>query len=100
MTVNPDIASPVQLRAESRPGQPEVTPQLVDLYDRFEKALLVALWTQVGALMPLSPRTKARPHLWPWQTLLELAGRAGELVPVGRGGERRATPPANHTPGG
>jgi gentisate 1,2-dioxygenase len=100
MTVNPDIASPVQLRAESRPGQPEVTPQLVDLYQGFEKALLVPLWTQVGELMPLSPQTKAQPHLWHWQTLLELAGRAGELVPVGRGGERRAIALANPSLGG
>src|ERR1700727_2336023 len=100
MTVNPDIASPVQLRAESRPGLPEVTPQLVDLYEGFEKALLVPLWTQVGELMPLSPQTKAQPHLWHWQTLLELAGRAGELVPVGRGGERRAIALANPGLGG
>ena len=100
MTVNPDIASPVQLRAESRPGLPEVTPQLVDLYEGFEKALLVPLWTQVGELMPLSPQTKAQPHLWRWQTLLELAGRAGELVPVGRGGERRAIALANPSLGG
>ena len=100
MTVNPDIVSPVQLRAESRPGQPEVTPQLVDLYEGFEKALLVPLWTQVGELMPLSPQTKAQPHRWHWQTLLELAGRAGELVPVGRGGERRAIALANPSLGG
>ena len=76
MTANPDIVSPVQLRAENRPGQPEVTPQLVDLYEGFSKALLVPLWTQVGELMPLNPQSKAQPHLWQWQTLLELAGRA------------------------
>src|ERR1700691_4654760 len=94
MTANAEIPSPVQLRAESRPGQPEVTPQLVGLYEGFEKALLVPLWTQVGELMPLSPQTKAQPHRWHWQTLLELAGRAGQLgghpVPDAGGGRPRA----------
>ena len=33
--------------------------------------------------------------LWRWSTLLPLAERAGELVPVGRGGERRAIALAN-----
>jgi gentisate 1,2-dioxygenase len=32
----------------------------------------------------------AVPHVWRWKTLYDIAQRSGELVPVGRGGERRA----------
>lgn len=40
------------------------------------------------------------PHLWRWERLPELADQAGDLVPVGRGGERRAIAPANPSLGG
>jgi hypothetical protein len=92
--------SPVTLVAENKPGQPEVTPELEELYRGFEKELLVPLWTEIGDLMPPHPRSKAQPHRWEWQTLLELAGRAGDIVPVGRGGERRAIALANPSLGG
>ena len=62
----PGSRSPVRLRAVPGAGQPDVTPALEDLYRGFEKELLVPLWTQIG-----------------------------ELVPVGRGGERRAIALAN-----
>ena len=100
MTAISSVISPVQLRAEDRPDQPPVTPGLVELYKGFEKALLVPLWTEIGDLMPLSPKTKAQPHRWEWKALLELAGHAGELVPIGRGGERRAIALANPGLGG
>jgi gentisate 1,2-dioxygenase len=87
--------SPVSLRPVDSEDQPTVTPELVELYRGFEKALLVPLWTEIGDLMPERPRTRALPHLWEWRTLLELAGVAGELVPIGRGGERRAIALAN-----
>ncbi|MQA09865.1 MAG: cupin domain-containing protein [Pseudonocardiaceae bacterium] len=45
--------------------------------------------------MPLSPEPAAVPHVWKWANLYPLAERAGELVPVGRGGERRAIALAN-----
>ena len=82
--------SPVQLHAADEPGQPTPTPALEELYRGFEKELLVPLWTEIGDLMPAHPQSKAQPHLWRWNDLLPLAQRAGELVPVGRGGERRA----------
>ena len=92
--------SPVQLRAVDGPGQPTATPELEDLYRGFEKELLVPLWTEIGDLMPAHPRSQAQPHLWRWDNLLPLAERAGELVPVGRGGERRAIALANPSLGG
>jgi len=100
MTEFPESASPVSVTAEAGPDQPSVTPELEDLYRGFEKALLVPLWTRIGDLMPEHPRSSAQPHRWEWHTLLDLAGRSGELVPVGRGGERRAIALANPGLGG
>jgi gentisate 1,2-dioxygenase len=95
-----DPASPVRLQAVSAADQPDVTPALEQLYQGFEQELLVPLWTQIGDLMPAHPRSMAVPHLWRWDRLRKLAARAGELVPVGRGGERRAIALANPSLGG
>ncbi|MCX4703807.1 cupin domain-containing protein [Streptomyces sp. NBC_01352] len=73
----------------------ETDPELRKLYDGFTAAGLIPLWTEIGNLMPLTPQPEAVPHVWPWDTLLPLARRAGDLVPVGRGGERRAIALAN-----
>ncbi|PZT73340.1 cupin [Streptomyces sp. AC1-42W] len=93
----PDIAegSPVRLHVVDTEGQPEVTPALQELYRGFEQELLVPLWTEIGDLMPAHPRSRAVPHRWRWTKLRELAAQAGDLVPVGRGGERRAIALAN-----
>lgn len=92
--------NPVRLRAVEAPDQPVVSPDLEDLYRGFETELLIPLWTEIGDLMPAHPRSRAVPHLWRWHTLRELAQRAGDLVPVGRGGERRAIALANPGLGG
>jgi gentisate 1,2-dioxygenase len=67
--------------------------------DAFYRALadenLIPLWTEIGDLMPTQPVSRAVPHRWQWSNLLALAETAGELVPVGRGGERRAIALAN-----
>ncbi|WP_405152041.1 cupin domain-containing protein [Sphaerisporangium sp. NBC_01403] len=97
MPIAPDIASdsPIRLQAVSAEGQPEVTPALEELYREFEKELLIPLWTEIGDLMPARPHSQAVPHLWRWEQLRALAAQAGDLVPVGRGGERRAIALAN-----
>ncbi|WP_236787628.1 cupin domain-containing protein [Amycolatopsis sp. GM8] len=92
--------SVVRLRAVDEPGQPKVTPELEQLYHDFEQELLVPLWTEIGDLMPVHPRSRAMPHLWRWDRLRALAAQAGDLVPVGRGGERRAIALANPSLGG
>ncbi len=92
--------TPVRLQAVSAPNQPEVTPALEELYRGFEQELLVPLWTQIGDLMPARPNSHAAPHLWRWHKLLRLAEQAGAIVPVGRGGERRAIALANPGLGG
>ncbi|HET9648715.1 MAG TPA: cupin domain-containing protein [Microlunatus sp.] len=94
------IASPVRLSAVAAADQPTPTPELEQLYRGFERELLVPLWTEIGDLMPAHPTSKARAHVWRWSRLLELAAEAGELVPVGRGGERRAIALANPSLGG
>ena len=92
--------SPVRLKAVAGPGQPEPSPELEQLYRGFERELLVPLWTEIGDLMPLHPKSKASPHLWRWNRLKDLAAQAGHIVPVGRGGERRAIALANPSLGG
>ncbi|WP_280421804.1 cupin domain-containing protein [Nocardia carnea] len=92
--------SPVRLQAVAAPNQPDVTPALEALYRGFEQELLVPLWTEIGDLMPAHPRSRAVPHLWRWENLLRLAAKAGDIVPVGRGGERRAIALANPALGG
>ena len=99
MTVDTTI-SPVRLKAVAGPGQPEPSADLEQLYRGFERELLVPLWTEIGDLMPRSPKSKAAPHLWRWDRLKELAAQAGRVVPVGRGGERRAIALANPSLGG
>jgi gentisate 1,2-dioxygenase len=85
---------------QAGPGQPDPSPELEQLYRGFEQELLVPLWTEIGGLMPLHPKSQASPHLWRWDRLVALADRAGHLMPVGRGGERRAIALANPSLGG
>jgi gentisate 1,2-dioxygenase len=78
----------------------DLDPALARLYADFEAADLRPLWTQRADLMPVTPQPRAVPHVWRWELLRALATRAGELVPVGRGGERRAIALANPGLGG
>jgi gentisate 1,2-dioxygenase len=94
------VPTPVSLQTVTAPDQPDVTPALESLYRDFEAELLVPLWTEIGDLMPAHPRSRAVPHLWRWERLRALAAQAGDLVPVGRGGERRAIALANPSLGG
>ena len=50
--------------------------------------------------MPPYPKPEAVAHVWDWEALYEMAVRSGDLVPVGRGGERRAIGLANPGLGG
>ena len=70
------MLSPVRLTASDAPGQPVPGPELSALYRGFERELLVPLWTEIGDLMPLHPRSRAVPHVWRWQNLLALAEEA------------------------
>lgn len=71
------------------------SPELAQLYQDIEDNDLAPLWTQREDLQPLTPTPAAVPHVWRWTRLLDIAERSGRLVPVGRGGERRAIGLAN-----
>jgi gentisate 1,2-dioxygenase len=64
--------------------------ELAELYRDFDAVGMTPLWRTREGLMPSHPTPRAVPHLWRWRDLYPLAARSGELVPVGRGGERRA----------
>lgn len=90
-----DFMRPVEFPTQPMGGQPEPSAELDELYRDFDKQAMIPLWTQIEGLMPRVPTTKAQPHLWEWKELIRLARAAGDLVPVGRGGERRAIALAN-----
>jgi gentisate 1,2-dioxygenase len=82
------------------PPTPDEQAQVDRLYADFDSEHMKPLWTQRDDLMPEKPTPQAIPFVWRWKTLLPLAERAGDLVPVGRGGERRAIALANPGLGG
>jgi gentisate 1,2-dioxygenase len=82
------------------PSKTEGVIALDDLYEELDQEQLAPLWTQVGELMPGHPTPCAQPYVWRWKTLFGLAERAGHLVPVDGGGERRAIALANPGLGG
>lgn len=71
------------------------SPELVGLYDDLGGYDLAPLWTQAGDLMPFTPKPAALPWQWEWSRMRALAERAGDLVPIERGGERRVLALAN-----
>jgi gentisate 1,2-dioxygenase len=96
-TTDPDLVAGTTLPP---PPTADEERQIAALYDDFGAEHLIPLWTQIGELMPMTPQPQIVPYVWRWQTLLPLAERAGDLIPVGRGGERRAIALANPGLGG
>jgi gentisate 1,2-dioxygenase len=68
------------------------------LYAGLAAADLQPLWTQSGLLTPVPGRLA--PHVWRWKTLRDLAERAGDLVGIERGGDRRVLSLAHPDLGG
>lgn len=73
-------------------------------YDEFCGALaardLKPLWKIARQLMPDVPLPTTRAWLWKWDDVLPLARRAGELITLERGGDRRVLALANPGLGG
>lgn len=78
----------------------DVEAALERLYSDVAAADLQPLWTQTRNLMPGQPLPQTRPWLWRWETLRALAERAGELITIERGGERRVLALSNPGLGG
>jgi gentisate 1,2-dioxygenase len=68
-------------------------------YDEFCGALaardLQPLWKIAKQLMPEVPLPTTQPWMWKWDDILPLAKRAGEIVTLQRGGDRRVLAFAN-----
>jgi gentisate 1,2-dioxygenase len=67
---------------------------------RMKDHSLVPLWELEGEIMGLVPKPKTVPWLWKWDALHSIAESAGTLVPIERGGDRRAIALANPGQGG
>jgi gentisate 1,2-dioxygenase len=65
-----------------------------------ERERLIPLWELEAEIMGLVPTPKTEAWLWKWDGLYDIAKRAGDLVPVERGGDRRAIALANPGQGG
>jgi gentisate 1,2-dioxygenase len=74
-------------------------PALADLYEKLSEASLQPLWELPGLLTP-EPAVRGIPYRWAGKELRELGARAGDLVPVGRGGDRRVLACCNPGLGG
>jgi len=69
--------------------------RLDDLRDEMERRHMIPLWELEAEIMGVLPKPRTVPWLWRWENLYSIAERAGELVPVERGGDRRAIALAN-----
>ncbi len=71
-----------------------------DFYGDLEANDLAPLWPISAELMPSAPTPATVPYLWRWKMLRGLAERAGELITIERGGDRRVLSLANPGLGG
>lgn len=69
-------------------------PDLDAYYADVEQAYLQPLWEMAGVLTP-TPVVQTVPYRWSAGDLQKLAARAGELVPIDRGGDRRVLAMSN-----
>jgi gentisate 1,2-dioxygenase len=75
-------------------------PEFEKLYSEMEHCHVKPLWLAEKSVNPSQPQPKTVPWLWKWSQLSNLARRAGELVTLARGGDRRAMGLANPGLGG
>src|SRR5438552_10319661 len=73
---------------------------VVRLREQMRERHLTALWELEGEIMGVRPNPSTRPWLWRWSDLYAIAERAGELVSIERGGDRRAIALSNPGQGG
>jgi gentisate 1,2-dioxygenase len=73
---------------------------VVGLRERMRERHLVPLWELEREIMGVRPNPSTRAWLWQWGDLYSIAERAGELVSIERGGDRRAIALSNPGLGG
>jgi gentisate 1,2-dioxygenase len=86
--------------SQTTSSSPANAGQLAAFYDAVRDYHLQPLWTQSAELMSETPRSEARPWLWRWSKLKALAERAGDLIPIEDGGDRRVLALTNPGLGG
>lgn len=69
--------------------------QIDALRQDLQRHHLVPLWELEAQIMGVVPKPSTQAWLWRWDDLYSIAERAGHLVPVERGGDRRAIALAN-----
>ena len=74
-------------------------PELDVLYQQLAEGYLQPLW-ELSGLLTREPVVRGVPYRWPGKHLRDLGGRAGDLVPVDRGGDRRVLACSNPGLGG
>lgn len=99
MRIDVDVRFPTETEMGEHDSE-EDAARIADLYQSLDDADLQPLWTQAARLVPQIPRPRAVPWLWGGKALLHLAERAGELITVRRGGDRRVLALANPGLGG
>ena len=88
------------MTAQPAPQPADHDRELEALYRDMTERHLTPLWTLEGDIVPLRPRPKTKAWLWRHADLYDIAQRSGRLVPVERGGDRRATALSNPGLGG
>ena len=70
-------------------------PEVLAFYRSMQQHDVQPLWPIAETLLPASPQPATKAWMWRWSSLLALAERAGELVPIHEGGDRRVLSLAN-----
>lgn len=68
---------------------------LAAFYRTVQEHNLTPLWPIADQLLTETPQPATRPWMWRWTSLLALAERAGELIAIHEGGDRRVLSLAN-----
>lgn len=74
--------------------------EFAKLYREMDRSHLKPLWTSESTFLPAQPHPKTLPWIWKWSEIYPLAQRAGELVTLERGGDRRVLSLSNPGLGG
>lgn len=97
--IDADVRFPTETELGADTDLDEIE-KIADFYRDLDHNDLQPLWTQNKQLMPLEPPARMTPYLWKRKPMVALAERAGELITINRGGDRRVLSLANPSLGG